>query len=79
MRFEITYFYLEIEGLNPISRKKYLILNLIIYFRFPRACVRQYRVLATPSVFYYIDAPYTSLFLHTFQGGGGGGGGAKNP
>ena len=30
------------EGLNPISRKKYLISNLIICFCFPRACVRYY-------------------------------------
>ena len=72
MRFEIGYFFLEIGfGLDPISRKKYLISNLIIYFHFPRACVRQYTVRATPSVFYYIGDPYTSLFLHTFQGGGG--------
>ena len=33
--------------------------------------MRQYTVRATPSVFYYIGDPYTSLFLHTFQGGGG--------
>ena len=33
-------------GLNPISRKKYLISNLIIYFRFPRACVRNYTMRA---------------------------------
>ena len=48
----------------------------IICFRFARACVRQYTVCATPSVFYYIDNPYTSLFSHTsiiahFSGGGG--------
>ena len=37
----------HIEGLNPISRKKYLISNLIICFRFPRASVRHYTVRAT--------------------------------
>ena len=33
-------------GLNPISRKRFLILILIIYFHFPRACVRNYTVRA---------------------------------
>ena len=46
MRFEIRYFFswdwVKPEGLNLISRRKYLIQNLIIYFRFPRACVRNY-------------------------------------
>ena len=46
MRFEIRYFFLEIEGLNRISRKKYLISSLIIYFCFPRACMLQYIVRA---------------------------------
>ena len=32
------------KGLNPISRKKYLISNLIICFRFPRASMRYYTV-----------------------------------
>ena len=52
MRFEIRYFFLEIkpEGLNPISRKKHLISNLIIYFHFPRACMRQYTVRASTLV-----------------------------
>ena len=34
MRFEIRYFFLEIEGLNPISIKNYLISNLIILYTF---------------------------------------------
>ena len=38
VRFEIIYYFLKIvvkhKGLNPISRKKYLISNLIIYFHF---------------------------------------------
>ena len=44
-------FFLEIglsPGLNPISRKKYLISNLITYFCFPRASV-----LKLYSVYYY--------------------------
>ena len=44
--------------------------------------MRQYTVRATPSVFYYIDDPYTSLFLHIsifahFSGVGWGGAGVR--
>ena len=44
--YTLFWYWVKPEGLNPISRKKYLISNLIICFRFPRACVRQYTVRA---------------------------------
>ena len=47
MRLKIRYFFLEIRLSPSISRKKYLISNLIIFLRFPYACVRQYTVRAT--------------------------------
>ena len=60
-------------GLDPISRKKYLISNLITYFRFPRASVRYYI-----SVILFLAFNNTILtafrVLHIFQGGRGVGG-----
>ena len=51
------------EGLNPISRKKYLISNLIIYFRFPRACVRNYTVRLLREMYMVILFRGSSLHL----------------
>ena len=91
MRFEIRYFFswdwVKPEGLNPISRKKYLISNLITYFRFPRACVRNYTMRALLYMSFYMKSQcltlhykystsHTNIWVsHTFWGGVGVGGG----
>ena len=44
MRFEIRYFFLEVGLSSKVLTQKCLISNLIICFRFPRACVRNYTI-----------------------------------
>ena len=62
------------EGLNPISRKKYLISNLIIFFRFPRACVNNYTMCALLYKCQH-NSKIPIFYFRTFLEGGGG----KNP
>ena len=44
-----------------ISRKKYLISNFIIYFRFPRACMRNYTMHALLYMSIYMKSPCLTL------------------
>ena len=62
-------------GLNPISRKKYLISNLIIYFRFPRACLRNYTMRALLYKCQHTSKISIFYFRTLLEGGGG----PKNP
>ena len=75
MRFEIRFFprdWVKPFGINPISRKKYLISNLIICFRFPRACVRNYTMLALLYKCQHTSKIPIFYFCTLLEGGGGG-------
>ena len=74
MRFEIRYFFFEIglspSGLTQFQEKECLVSDLILYFRFRRACVRYSTVRATVYIYTAIHTEFCSILKGGWWGVG---------